>query len=128
MERNMDIEHALHGNHKLALVVALVLSAMVVTVAALIGRGTLNLKGSLFLDTPTPVTVIALTEPRLAEGVHISNVKPLREEPAEKRGEKPQYTYHVQTTDESDYFARLTFDAASARWTLERFEKLHGAE
>lgn len=128
MKRNMDIEHALHGNHKLALVVALVLSAMVVTVASLIGRGTLNLKGSLFLDIPTPVTVIALTEPRLAEGIHISNVKQLREEPPQEKGQKPQYTYHVQTTDKSDYFARLKFDTDSSRWTLERFEKLHGAE
>lgn len=124
----MDIEHAMHGNHKLALIVGLVLSAMIVTLASLIGRGTLNLKGSLFLDTPTPLTVITLTEPKLAEGIHISNVKPLREEPALQRSEKPQYTYHVRTTDESDYFARLIFDAESARWTLERFEKLHGTE
>ncbi len=124
----MDIEHAMHGNHKLALIVGLVLSAMIVTVASLIGRGTLNLKGSLFLDTPTPVTVIALTEPKLQEGIHISDVKLLREEPATEKNAKPQYTYHVRTTDESDYFARLKFDTVSARWTLERFEKLHGTE
>ena len=122
----MDIEHLMHRSHRLSLVIALVLSAMIVTLASLIGRGTLNLRGSLFLDVPTPVTVIALTEPKLEESIHITNIQFLREEQATVNGEKSNYTYHVRTSDQSDYFARLVFDTPSAKWTLERFEKLHG--
>lgn len=126
MGRIMDIEYLTHRSHRLSLVIALVLSAMIVTLASLIGRGTLNLKSSLFLDVPTPVTVIALTEPKLSEGIHITDVRFLREEEATVSGEKSSYTYHVLTSDRSDYFARLVFDTESAKWTLEQFEKLHG--
>ncbi len=122
----MDLEYLTHRSQRLSLVIALVLSAMIVTLASLIGRGTLNLRGSLFLDVPTPVTVIALTEPKLEKGIHITDVRFLREEKTSVDHTKSNYTYHVQTSDQSDYFARLVFDAPSAKWTLERFEKLHG--
>ncbi len=123
----MDIEHITHRGYRPSLVIALVLSAMVVTLASLIGRGTLNLKGSLLLSVPTDVTVIALTEPELGEEIHISEIKLLRKEET-GRGQKAAYAYHVRTTDDSDYFARLLFDTASAQWTLERFEKLYGSD
>ena len=121
----MDIEHIKHRHFKPSLAVALAISMMVVIGAALLGRGTLNLKGAVLLSEPRDVTVIALVEPKLEKGIHISGITFLRKEDA-PAGEKPLYAYHVKTSDESDYFARLKFDTQSAEWTLERFEKLHG--
>jgi hypothetical protein len=127
MERNMDMERLTHRGYRTSLMVALVLSGLVVTLVAVIGRGTLNLSGALLLAKPRDTTVIALVEPKLQEGVHISDIKFLRKEDAMDE-EKPTYTYHVRTSDDSDYFTRLRFDTALSQWTLERFERLHGSE
>jgi hypothetical protein len=64
--------------------IAVILSAMVVMFAAILGRGALNLKGALLVDEPTDVTVIAVIEPKLSDGVAISDIDFLRKE---KRGE-----------------------------------------
>lgn len=121
----MDIEHFKHRHFKPSLIVALILSIIVVIGAALLGRSTLNIKGALLLSEPRDITVIVLVEPKLPEDIHITSITFLRKEDTSP-GEKSEYTYHVQTSDESDYFARLKFDTASAQWTLARFEKLHG--
>ena len=124
----MDIEHFTHRGYKMSLVVAIVLSGLVVTLASLVGRGTLNLRGALLLTEPHDTTVIALVEPKLTGNVKISNITFLRKEDVSPAGEKPTYTYHVETSDGGDWFARLLFDKNSAQWTLERFEKLHGSD
>lgn len=122
----MDIEKMSHTGYKLSVVIAVVLSCMVVTLAALLGRGTLNLKGSLLLDVPTDVTVIALVEPKLEDSTKISEIDFLRKEKREG-DEHESYAYHVRTSDESDYLVRLGFDINSSGWTLTQFEHLHGS-
>ena len=122
----MDIEHLTHRGQRLSLAIAVVLSCMAVTLASLIGRGTLNLSGALLLTEPRDTTVIALVEPKLQEKITISGIIFLRKEDP-MPGEKPTYTYHVRTSDESDYFVRLRFDTTSSQWALERLEKLYGS-
>ncbi len=123
---NMDIEHFAHRGYRTSLLIATVLSAMAVTLAAVIGRGTLNLKGSLFQSVPTVLTAIAVAGQALPNGITIIDVRFLREEQG-PAGEKSTYTYHVRTSEKSDYFARLRFDTKSAQWKLDRFEKLYGS-
>lgn len=121
----MDIEHFTHRHYRPSLIVSLLLSLLIVGLTSMLGRSTLKLAGAVLLDEPKEITVIALTEPKLSEDTHISDVILLRKEDAPD-GQKPSYTYHVRTSDGSDYFTRLTFDTAASKWTLERFEKLYG--
>ena len=120
----MDLERITHTGYKHSVVIALVLSAMVVTLAALLGRGALNLKGSLLLDIPTDVTVIALVEPKLDKKVGIREIDFLRKE---KRGEneKPFYAYQVKTSDAEYHLVKIGFDTEEKKWTLVTFEFLH---
>ncbi|MDD5055172.1 MAG: hypothetical protein PHZ00_02790 [Candidatus Peribacteraceae bacterium] len=121
----MGIEHIKHRwNYRMSVSVGLVLSAMVVTLSALIGRGAINLKSSLLADEPTDVTVIATVEPRLEESVTISAINFLRKEP-QKEDERPLYDYYVETSAGRPYFVRLRFDASIGKWTLLTFETLH---
>lgn len=122
----MDIERLTHRGYRMSVIVAVVLSAMVVTFAALLGRGTLNLKGALALDEPTDVTVIALVEPKLMENVKISEINFLRKEKRDG-DDRPSYAYQVQTSDSNNYLVRIGFDITSATWTLTQFEYLHGS-
>lgn len=121
----MDIEKMAHTGYRTSVVIAIVLSSMVVTLAALLGRGTLNFRGALLLDEPTDVTVIAAVEPKLADDIAISSIDFLRKE---KRGEneKPFYAYQVKTSDGVHYLVRLGFDDDAKIWGLLHFEKLHG--
>lgn len=119
----MDIEHFTHQGYQTSVWIALVLSGLVVALAALLGRGTLNLNGALLVDEPTDVTVIALTEPRLEEDVTISRIDFLRKE--DKAGPKPVYAYHVKTSDEGNYLVRVGFSEEQKMWTLLQFERLH---
>lgn len=120
----MDMERLTHSGYKLSVVIAVVLSAMVVTLTALLGRGALNLKGALLLDEPSDVTVIATVEPKLSEDVGIRNIDFLRKE---NRGEdeKPFYAYQVKTSDEKYYLVKIGFDDTEKKWALVTFESLH---
>ena len=121
----MGIEHIKHRlNYRLSVTVGMVLSAMVVTLSALLGRGAINLKSSLLEDEPTDVTVIATVEPRLEENVTISAINFLRKEP-QSEDEKPLYDYYVETSTGRPYFVRLRFDTSLGEWTLLTFETLH---
>lgn len=120
----MDIEHFSHQGYQVSVWIALVLSGLVVTLAALLGRGTLNLNGALLVDEPTDVTVIALTEPRLEEDVTISRIDFLRKE--DKGQTKSVYAYHVVTSDEGNYLVRLGFNDETGKWSLIQFDRLHG--
>lgn len=122
----MDIEKISHAGYRMSVVIAIVLSCMVVTLAALLGRGTLNLKGALLVDQPTDVTVIALVEPRLDEGVTIRGIDFLRKEKRDVDSHE-SYAYHVSTSDGGDYLVRLGHDISKNQWTLTQFEYLHGA-
>ncbi len=122
--KEMDIEKLSHTNYRMSVIIAIVLSCMVVTLAATLGRGTLNLKGALLLDEPTDVTVIAAVEPTLEEGVKISSILFLRTQKTEQ--EKPYYDYQVGTSDNMQYLVRLSFDTEAGRWSVLHLEKLHG--
>ena len=132
----MDIEHITHRSYGLSLVIAIVLSGMVVTLAAIIGRGTLNLRGALVLDEPHDTTVIALIEPKLAKDEKISEIDFLRKEPAVAATESGtvidpksmQYSYNVMTSDGSDYLVQLIFDKETHGWTTLTFERLHASD
>ncbi len=121
----MDTEHFMHRWYRPSFMVAILLSLIVVVVTSLIARGMLNLRGALVLEEPRNPTVITLVEPKLVEGVFISEIIFLRKEEAAP-GEKPAYAYHVRTSDDSDYFVRLVFDKTQYLWTLGQFERLHG--
>ncbi len=121
----MDIEKISHSGYRMSVVIAIVLSCMVVTLAAVLGRGTLNLNGALLVDQPTNVTVIALVEPELDEGVVIRDINFLRKEKREVDSHE-SYAYHVSTSDSADYLVRIGHDITTNQWTLTQFETLHG--
>lgn len=125
----MDIEKFTHQGYKVSIVVAVVLSAIVVTLTALIGRGTLNLRGALVVVDPTEVTVIAAVEKEklLEEGVVISGITLLRKKDSQVPGEKASYSYLVNTSDGAKYFAQLKWNGTEKQWSI-TFENLHGAE
>jgi hypothetical protein len=120
----MDIEKMTHTGYRLSVLIAVILSAMVVMFAAILGRGALNLKGALLVDEPTDVTVIAVVEPKLSDGVAISGIDFLRKE---KRGEneKPFYAYQVKTSDEAYYLVKIGYDEDEEQWALMVYESLH---
>lgn len=120
----MDIEKLTHTGYRTSVIVAVILSCMIVTFAALLGRGTLNLKGALLVDEPTPVTVIATVEGVLNEGITIRNIIFLRKQ--DSTSTKPYYDYQVSTSDKKQYLARISFDDEAHIWTLLHFESLHG--
>jgi hypothetical protein len=120
----MDIEKLTHSGYKVSVLTAVVLSALVVTLAALLGRGALNLKGALILDEPTDVTVIATVEPKLDKEIGIRGIDFLRKE---QRGEneKPYYAYQVKTSDEEYHLVKIGYDSEEKKWVLVTFESLH---
>ena len=121
----MGIEHIKHRwNYNMSVRIGLIMSAMIVTLAALIGRGALNLKSALLADEPTDVTVIVTVEPKLAEKVTITAINFLRKEPQEGNA-KPLYDYYVDTSSGQPYFVRLRFDTVTNQWALLTFETLH---
>ena len=73
----MDIEHINHGKAKMTMLIAVVLSAMVVTIAAFLGRGVLHIKSALTLERePDEVTVVVLERQRDPEAT-VTNVEPI---------------------------------------------------
>ncbi len=124
----MDIERLSRRHYKTSIVVAIVLSGLFVTFAALIGRGSLNLKGSLILEKPNDITAIALAEERVAKGVSITHVEFLRTETVPVTiSAKPYYTYLVRSSDSVQYLERFGWDDEKKQWSLMTFEKLHEA-
>lgn len=122
----MDLERITHTGYRLSVVIALILSGIVVTVAAVLGRGALNLRGALLLEEPSDVTVIALVEPKLAEDIAISDINFLRKEDTEG-SERSQYSYHMRTSDGENYLVRIGFDEEQNQWALMKYEHLHAS-
>lgn len=120
----MDIERMSHSGYRTSVAIAVVLSCMVVTIAAVLGRGTLNLKGALLLDEPTNVTVISLVEPKIGSA-KISNIIFLRKEKRDG-DERQSYAYQVSLSDKSNYLVRLGFNISKNEWSLTQFDLLHG--
>lgn len=123
----MDIEQLTHLSYKKSLVIALVLSGLAVAIAAILGRGTLNLRASLTLEEPSDVTLIAaLYEANELEengAVTIKNIQSLRKEKSIEN-DRPVYSYMVSLSSGENYLAKLAWDGA--RWQLTTMEKLHG--
>lgn len=120
----MDIEKMTHQSYKVSVAIAIVLSSMVVVFTALLGRGTLNLKGSLLLDEPSDVTVIAVFEPELSDDAKISSIDFLRKEKAVESS-KSIYAYQVKTSANEHYLVKLKYDESSKQWALLQKEALH---
>lgn len=122
----MDIEHWSHKGHTVSVIIAVVLSGLLVTVAALVGRGAINIKGALLEADPTDVTVIAAVEPKLDSGVTIQGIEFLRKEDVSAViSTKPYYAYLVKTSDNVQHLVRLAWDTETKAWTLLTYEKLH---
>jgi hypothetical protein len=122
---SMDLERIMHVKYRTSIVVATVLSVMVVIAVALLGRGTLNLRGALVLDEPTDVTVIAAVEPKLQDAT-IAGIQFLRKEPATNpESPKPAYAYLVGLSTGESYLTRVEWDLDQDAWVLITFEKLH---
>lgn len=124
--KQMDLEKLTHSGYRVSVVTAIVLSCMVVTLASLLGRSALNLRGALVLDEPTDVTIIALVEPRLEEDTSIAGINFLRKEDV-TASSKPFYAYHVVLSDGENYLVRIGFDAEDERWILMHYEHLRTA-
>lgn len=122
----MDLEHITHRSHNVAVVLALVISAVITVIMSFLIHATVNLKGSLLLDEPTDVTVISAVEPKLKEGVVIKRLTFLRKEDNPVLSKvKPVYSYIVAMSDTSMYLTQLVWSADEKHWTLEKFERLH---
>ncbi len=122
----MDLERITHSGYRQSVVIAVILSGLVVTIAAILGRGALNLRGALVLDEPTDVTVIALVGPKLAKEVVITEINFLRKEEA-KVSEPRMYSYHVKTSDNANYLVRISFSEESKKWVLIKYESLRAS-
>ncbi len=89
----MDTKRILREKHKFTLTVAVALSFLVVVVAALLGRGFLQLKGSLTADEPSELTIVALV---LQDNPDLSviNVTPL---PYREGEDTHHFTYELKS-------------------------------
>lgn len=113
----MDLQKLTHKNYRANVVMAVVLSAMVVTVASLLGRGVIQIKGALVTDEPTELTVALLLEPY--------NLTPRDVHELPKREDK-NFHYSVETGSGAFYF--VTIDKDGPPWKLKSTpEKLRGA-
>lgn len=106
--------------------VALVLSGLAVVLAALLGRGTLNLKASLTIEEPDEVTVIAVLYDagKLQENgpIVIESIQFLREE-EDDQSERSTYAYLVGLSSKENYLTKLSW--RNERWSLTTYERLH---
>ena len=123
----MDSEYFANRGYRLSLVLAIALSLMVVILASLLARGRLNVRGALLLEEPREITVIALLEPKLTDGTTIDFVDFLRKESPVTSEEKAVYSYHVKTSDESDYLLQLRYDSEKKQWGIHHIERLHAS-
>lgn len=97
----MDTKRIIRDKHNASLAVALVLSAIVVTISALLGRGMLNIKSALTADVPTPNTVISLVQRRSPQA-KVSNVLQLRHDAIDD-------TYDfMYEADDTPYWTKLS--------------------
>ncbi len=125
----MDIERLTHSGYKLSVVISIVLSALVVTIVAFLGRGTLNLKGELLGENtgrPTDATVIVLIFPKLSKNIAVIDIDFLREG---KRSEEEAsyFAYRIKTSDGSYFLAKVRFSDERKKWELTEYELLHGS-
>lgn len=97
----MNIEKLTHRNYRLTVCIAIVLSGMVVTLASLLGRGAIQIKGALTVEEPTPLTVAVLVE---KFNVYPSDIIELP-----KRSDK-EHRYSVKATTGEMYFVRIAPD------------------
>jgi hypothetical protein len=122
----MDIERLTHMGYKKSMWVALVLSGLAVVLAALLGRGTLNLQASLVLPEPDEVTVIAAlyeAEQLIENGpVVINEIEFLREE-EDDQSDRPTYAYLVSLSSEENYLTKISWRLGE--WSLTTYERLH---
>ncbi len=135
----MDIERFTHRGYRISLMVAVVLSAMAVTLAAIIGRGTLNLNGALIGKESRDTTVLALFEPKLEKNVTISEIVDLRKQTADGKAVTTEttptpdpksllYSYMVKTSAGDRYLLQINFDAVEGKWALKTAELLHAGD
>jgi hypothetical protein len=122
----MDVERITHMSYKKSMWVALVLSGLAVTLAALLGRGALNLRGALVLPEPDEVTVIAALyeAEKLEENgpIVIDRIEFLREE-EDDQSDRPTYAYLVSLSNDENYLTKISWRLD--QWSLTTYERLH---
>ncbi|MEQ1849251.1 MAG: hypothetical protein ABL890_01535 [Candidatus Peribacteraceae bacterium] len=125
----MDIEQLTHLNYRKSMWVSVVLSGLAVCIAAILGRGAINLRGALLRDVPSPATVIAalyddaiLTK---KSDIMVQNVNELRKEDSVE-SEKPIYSFLVELSNGDQYLVKLGW--VDGEWTVIESEtdRLHG--
>lgn len=123
----MDIEYLQHHKRRAIMLASVFISALIVVIAASVGRGPVNLQGSLVLSEPNDVTVIAVVEPSLQQDSNatISSITRLRSVD-DANGKRPSYDYMVETSDERSILVRLAWDEGEQHWILLTQEDLHG--
>jgi hypothetical protein len=105
----MDIQKITHKNFRSTVLIAIVLSGMVVTIASFLGRGAMAISGALLTEKPTELTVTMLLEP-----LHITPEE-IYELP--ERNDKT-HRYSVLATDHETYFMSIAPDRPP--WKLAR--------
>ncbi len=105
-----------HKNYGLTVMVAMVLSGMVVTFAAVIGRGALNLKGEIVADRVTiPVVMRLFAEVHPGEMIENVNELPPRLEIVGSS--------FVVTTEIKSYLMRV---GPTQPWKMLELKTMHG--
>ncbi len=103
----MDMEKLTHRSFRTNVLVALVLSGVIVTCAALLGRGLSRIQGALVTETPTELTVARLLEPYELFPMEIYELP--------KRSDN-EYRYSITMKGGDVYFVRVSPEGPP--WTL----------
>lgn len=124
----MDLEHFTHRGYRTSVAVAVILSMLIVLMAAFLGRRVVNLKGSLIVAEPNDITVISLVEPKLNTGSTITNIRFLRKEEVTSVSDKPRYAYLVHTSDDENRHVQIGWNDDLMQWSIVTSEALHGEQ
>lgn len=123
----MDIEQLTHLSYKKSLWVSIVLSGLAVGVAAILGRGAINIRGALIKEVPTDATVVAaIYDDQVLNPdskIFIEKIQELREEKG-MEGEKSVYSYLVDFSNDEQYMMKLAW--YNNEWTIIEADRLHG--
>ena len=118
----MDIQKITHKTYRMSVFITLVLSGLIVAFAALVGRGIVNLRGSLVADDLRPIGVImAVEKTDAAKDKTVDEVRLLPRRPDELTNERRAY---VWLSNGNWYAVKLL--QKNNHWTVDGMDRLHG--
>lgn len=106
-------KHEPPHSFRMTVVIAVVLSTMLVTFTSLIGREAINLKGAIMEPEFKELTVVALLEPYVKEGV-LPPIKAVNILPFRGNKNHPSHVaFYVTTEDGESYFVEAAWNFSS---------------